>query len=178
MSARIVRPTLAQLQACYDLETRFTPEAPGAEENGFFLPGAPFSLYEDLLESGYVRIIADGAGVASYIAAVPPGHAAVRRLLSDGGSLKMTDAKHRPDPEKSVWIAKIATAPAHRRKGHAAALYQKVFSEFLGMTAYTATALSPLRNKASEIFHESQSMQTCGVFMKGDGVNLVWMKKT
>ena len=178
----IIRPSsIAELESCYKLELHYSSESPAATTDGFFLPQTEFSLYEGLAKDGYIRVAMDDltGQPGAFILSIPPGHAIVQRLLTNKTALALFDGPA-PDPDKTVWIAKVATWPEFRRKGYAKALYDQMFSDFAGNSVMTATALSPLRNFASEDFHRSLGMKSCGVFLGGNKghlqnvVNTVW----
>lgn len=176
----IIKPTASQLKECYALEMSYPAKSSAAEKSGFFLPGTQFSLYEELLETGYIRCIADKENVASCIVAAPPGHPIVLRML-DNKALAL-DGHLKPNPSASVWIAKIMSGSRYKRQGYSAALYQLLFKDFPNVTFWTATALSPLRNVPSEEFQISQGLKTCGTFLSGKKGNIdnvvsqVWIK--
>jgi GNAT superfamily N-acetyltransferase len=177
MTIRI--PTLNELESCFKLELHYSSDSPTAAQDGFFLPQTDFSLYEGLYKDGYIRVTDDMSG---FIMAVPPGHAVIKRLLANADSMILFD-DIKLDPDHTAWVAKIATRQESRRKGCAKALYDQMFQDFAGNIIMTATALSPLRNKASEDFHRSLEMKACGVFLGGkkgnleNVVNTVWIRQ-
>lgn len=177
-------PSLDELKQCFQLEQTLTPDAPEAERQGFFLPGVQFETYQNLFSSGYIRVIVENASVHSFILVAPPSHAIVHRLLNERQKLLWFDPDYPAQVGASAyWIAKIATTPSARRRGHAAALYRQCFTAFSHVSALTATAVSPKRNHASEDFHRALGFRPVGLFLSGhrpdfgEVVNLVWERR-
>ena len=178
----IIEPSHSQLLACFELEATLTYNSLDADTSGFFLPGTSFSVYEDLAKTGFVRCLFEDDNLVSFVVAIPPGHSIVRSMLTNSQRMILWGGAQQLDPLKSIWIAKVATSKLFRKKGYARRLYESAFAEFRGGFVYTATALSPKRNAASEAFHESLGLQRNGVFLspKRDHVenivNLLWHK--
>jgi len=165
------------------MEVGFSHDAVDRVEQGFFLPGTKFEVYEQLHREGYIRVIRSGDGsIASYVLAVPPGHSIVERLVLNNEAMIVLCEEHELHPASTAWVAKIATRKSAKRMGLAAELYRELFKEFSGSAIVTATALSPLRNLPSEQFHRAMGMRAVGVFLSGDKgplrstVNIVWKK--
>ncbi|MGR3279382.1 GNAT family N-acetyltransferase [Acaryochloris marina NIES-2412] len=180
---KIYKPSFSELEFCFELEKSLSIESSEAKRIGFFLPGASFKVYKDLHTSGYLRVISDGTNLFGFVMVVPPNHKILKRLLINNESLIWFDSEAIfPDIDKCYWIAKIATQPKYMRKGYAKLLYEEVFEHFSGLTALTATAVSPLRNHASENFHRGLGLNACGLFLSGDRgnlsniVNILWKK--
>ena len=180
---KIYKPSFSELNFCFELEKSFSIEKNESNNSGFFLPGASFKVYEDLHVSGYLKVISDGSNLIGFVLVVPPSHQILKRLLINNESLIWFDSEALfPKIDKCYWIAKIATLPEYMRKGYAKALYEDVFQHFSGLTALTATAVSPMRNHASENFHRNLGLNACGLFLSGDRgslsniVNILWKK--
>lgn len=171
------------LKDCFALENSLSADAEKAEEEGFFLPGASLAVYEELYDTCYIKAVSEHSKLAGFVIAVPPGHLILQRLLSNHGSLIWFNSETPvPSHESSCWIAKIAVKKELRRKGCASLLYNDVFSRFKDATILTATAVSPLRNHASENFHRAIGFQGCGLFLSGSRgeltniVNILWSR--
>ncbi|HRQ60876.1 MAG TPA: N-acetyltransferase [Alphaproteobacteria bacterium] len=179
----ITIPSAEQLADCYALELSYGFENPSAEAEGFFLPGTVYSLYETIALNGYIREIRRDGALAAYVLALPPGDARVSGLLNHVGMTVDPQLKQMIVPDKTLWIAKIATTPAFKRQGMATALYRKVFDDFPGATILTATALSPKRNIVSEDFHKAMDFKKCGTYAgtRADTgettMNTVWIRR-
>lgn len=170
---QIVSPDADDLKACLTLEQQYGYDQAAAGE-GFFLPGASLQLYEMLNSSGYVRLIKDGGRVLAFVAAIPPRHDILGKLIANHDAFVL----HEPagiGADNTAWIAKIATAPDSKRGGLATKLYLHVFESFKNNNILTATAREPLRNIPSENFHKHVGMVECGVYY---GVNKDTQQKT
>lgn len=162
-----------ELQFCFDLEVSLSPDNEQASENGFFLPGASFKVYEDLAETGFIRVISENGKPIGFVMVVPPGHAIMSRLLINNESLIWFDKESTfPSVDNCYWIAKVAVLKDFKRQGYGKILYENAMNHFEGLTALTATALSPIRNQASENFHRAMNLNACGVFLSGNRGNL------
>ncbi len=180
----IHQPSFEELQSCFDLEVSLSHDVEDASEKGFFLPGTSFKLYEDLLGSGYIRILTEGDEALGFVMVVPPGHPIITRLLINNESIIwFEDESEYPSPENCFWIAKIAVIENSKRQGYGRTLYNHVFDNFKGLTALTATAVSPIRNHPSERFHMAMGLKACGLFLSGTRgdleniVNILWTHK-
>lgn len=171
--SKIHHASSEELQFCFDLEVSLSPDNEKASENGFFLPGASFKVYEDLSETGFIRVVSDQSKPIGFVMVVPPGHSIMSRLLVNNESLIwFGDESAFPSVNDCYWIAKVAVRDDYKRQGYGKLLYENVMSHFEGLTALTATALSPIRNHASENFHRVMNLNACGVFLSGNRGNL------
>ncbi|KAI9129463.1 GNAT family N-acetyltransferase [Acaryochloris sp. CCMEE 5410] len=180
---KIYTPSFEELNFCYELEKSFSSNSEDANEKGFFLPGASFKVYEDLHDTGYIKVLSQGSNLVGFVMVVPPKHQILSRLLINNESLIWFDSEQLyPNVDNCYWIAKIAVKAEFMRFGYAKALYEDVFENFDGLTALTATAVSPLRNHASENFHRALGLKACGLFLSGTKgeltniVNILWRK--
>lgn len=180
---KIYTPSFKELNFCYELEKSFSFEAKDANEKGFFLPEASLNVYEDLHDTGYIRVLSEDSTLIGFVMVVPPKHEILSRLLINNESLIWFDAETLyPNINNCYWIAKVAVQVEFMRRGFAKALYEAVFENFDGLTALTATAVSPLRNHASENFHHALGLKACGLFLSGNRgslsnvVNILWRK--
>lgn len=180
---KIYTPSFEELNFCYELEKSFSFYSKDASEKGFFLPGASLKVYENLHDTGYIRVLSEGSTLIGFVMVVPPKHQILSRLLINNESLIWFNSeKLYPDVDNCYWIAKIAVKTEFMRCGFAKSLYEDVFTKFEGLTALTATAVSPIRNHASENFHRNLGLNACGLFLSGDRgdlsniVNILWKK--
>lgn len=176
-------PTLQNLKECYDLECFYEYDAPSASAEGFFLPGTQFSLYENLLETGYIREIRTPEnGLIAYIMAVPPQHDILKRLFSSSGMKIEPPMGLIPSPNNTIWIAKIATGQNYKRQGLARKLYETLFRDYKNALILTATALNPKHNAASENFHKAMDFTKAGTYSgeksdtKEKTENILWIR--
>lgn len=177
---KIDKPSLEELSLCFALEEQYSFHSPNAAQDGFFLPGSQFSLYEQLYETGYIRSAVHSSGeLAAFILAVPPRHSILQNLLSNPDFFQL-DNQRFPDAANTVWVAKVASAPQFKRSGLARKLYQHLFLDFPSKDILTATALLPVQNTVSEQFHASLGMNKIGTYtgtLKGTDqktINTVW----
>jgi GNAT superfamily N-acetyltransferase len=174
----IVKPNADEVKECFDIEKFYELNVSSSESVGFFLPGTAFETYLNLFKDGYLRIIKDKSRVIAFVMVVPPGHKIIKTLFSSDSMILFSQGS--VELEKVYWIAKVAVLPEYARKGYAKKLYQRIQKDFSGCTSYTATAVSPKRNFASEAFHEELELRKCGIYCskKDDTsyVSLVWIK--
>lgn len=173
---KIDRPTKSDVNECFQIEKSFQLNKTSNGKEGFFIPGTAISTYFELYENGYLRLIKDKGRVIAYVLVVPPGHKILEGLFYSESMVLFNDKPI--DLTKVYWIAKVAVTPSHKRQGLATMLYEQMLSDFSEYTPFTATAFSPIRNIASEVFHSAIGLRKVGLFCsekeKKSYTNIIW----
>lgn len=169
---------LVDLEKCYNLEKYYELSSDSDESKGFFLPGTSLETYKTIFETGYIKTIKVNNELVAFVMVVPPGHKIIDGLFNNG-SMILFDEKEL-DFDNIYWIAKVAVSPDFVSKGCASKLYSHVEFDFINNQCFTATAISPLRNYASEKLHNNFGMKKCGVFISKKEnetyTSIVWKK--
>lgn len=160
------------IEQCHQLETEYANLTKYGSDEGFFIKVEAIDIYHRLSQDGSLLVAKVEEQVAGFILMIPPGDEVMHRLLESNCLEWFTTNNYTAD--NCTWIAKIAVARQHKRKGLGAELIQRMGQKYRDAGMITTTALFPTRNNAIEATLSKTKFSRQGVYVSAAGVNTLW----